>query len=80
MAKQTESKESKKSKEVTLRYKLKLVVEVSGEIEGQKPLMDDTEIYALYRWAEDDIAEKLDGVCEVLEVKAVQMEEVERTL
>lgn len=77
MAKQTESK---KSKEVTLRYTLKLVVEVSGEVTGQKPLMEETGIYAFYRWAEEDIAEKLEGECEVLEVKAIQMEEVEETL
>lgn len=79
MAKQTESKQNQKSKEVTIRYKLKLVVEVSGEIDG-KPLMDEVAPYALYRWAEKDIAEKLEGECEVLEVKAIQMEEVEETL
>lgn len=68
---------SKKQKDMTLRYKIRIVADIEGEVSGQPPLMEDTGIAPFISWAEDDISEKLQGECTVVGVKSVELKEVE---
>ena len=54
-----------------------MVVEIEGSIVDTKTLRDDTGIEPFVQWASDDIEEALDGVCKIVQVKKVELEEVD---
>lgn len=64
-------------KPIKIKYKIKMVVEIEGSIEDTKTLRDDTGIEPFIQWASDDIEEALDGICKILQVKKVELEEVD---
>jgi hypothetical protein len=63
-----------KDSNVTVKYKIRMVVDVEGEIEGQPSLKDDTGIAPFIQWACDDIEEALENTCECVEVLKVDLE------
>ena len=71
----TEKKQE--SKEITLKYKIRMVVDIDGEIDGQTPLKEDTGIYPFMQWAVEDIESKLNCCCDIVDVKKVELEEVD---
>ncbi len=58
-------------------YKIRMVVEIEGSVTGQPPLKEDTGIYPFLQWAVEDIEDKLDGCCEIVDVKSVELREVD---
>ncbi len=68
--------EKEQAKTINMAYKIKMVVEIEGEIEGQPPLKDETGIYPMIKWAAEDIERQLNGICDIVDVKAVELKEV----
>ena len=64
-------------KTVKINYKIRMVVEIEGSIVDTKTLRDDTGIEPFVQWASDDIEEALDGVCKIVQVKKLELEEVD---
>lgn len=60
----------------TISYKLRLVVDVNGEVNCQLPLAVDTGIYTFMQWTIEDIESKLKGTCDIVDVKRVELEDV----
>lgn len=69
---------TEKSREITLKYKIRMVIDIEGEVDGQSPLKEDTcSIYPFMQWTIEDIESKLKGICDVIDVKKVELEAVE---
>ncbi len=64
-------------KDREVAYKIRMVVEIKGSITAQPPLKEDTGIFPFLQWAVEDIEDKLDGICEIVDVKAVELREVD---
>ena len=69
---------SKKGNEkpIKINYKIRMVVEIEGSLEDTRDLREDTGIEPFIQWASDDIEEALDGICKIVGVKKVELEEV----
>ena len=70
-------KSNKDNKNINLAYKIRMVVDIQGEVSGQPPLKQDTGIYPFMEWAVNDIEQKLQGECEIIDVTAVELKQVE---
>lgn len=64
--------------EIEIKYKLKLLVEVEGTISSPRSLRDDPGIEPMVQWAAEDIAQALDGECNVLDVTSISLEKVSK--
>lgn len=71
------SKNKENEKTVKIKYKIRMLVDIEGEIEETRKLRDDTGIEPFIQWASEDIEEKLDCICDIVGVKKVELEEVE---
>lgn len=60
----------------TLKYKIRMVIDIEGEVDDERNLRDDTGIEPFIQWAADDIEEKLDGTCEIIKVTKVELEDI----
>lgn len=60
----------------TLRYKIRMVIEIEGEVDDERDLRDDTGIEPFIQWAAEDIEGKLDGTCEIIKVTKVELEDI----
>ena len=70
-------KSNKDNKNINLAYKIRMVVDIQGEVSGQPPLKQDTGIYPFMEWVVNDIEQKLQGECEIIDVTAVELKQVE---
>lgn len=70
------SKKQKNTKKYDIRYKIRMVVDIEGDIEETKDLREDTGIEPFIQWAAEDIEQALDGVCEIVSVKKVELEDI----
>lgn len=71
------NKETKVTKERTVKYKIRMIIDIDGEIDGQAPLSEDTGIYPFIQWAMEDIENKLGCTCDIVDVKKVELEEID---
>lgn len=71
----TENSE-RKEKVINLKYKIRMVVDIDGEIDGQQPLKEDTSIYSFMQWAVEDIESQLKCTCDIIDVKKIELEEL----
>ena len=69
--------ENKEQKEINLKYKIRMVIDIEGEIDGQQSLKEDTGIYPFMQWAVEDIENKLKCDCDIIDVKKIELEEIE---
>lgn len=65
----------KKPEPKKIKYKLRIVADVEGEIEESGGLRENTGIEHFLTWAAEDIEDMLEGVCEIVEVKKIELEE-----
>lgn len=64
-------------KEKSIRYKIRMIVDIKGEATTEDDLRENTGIEPYIVWAAEDIEEALDGVCEIVGVQKVELELVE---
>ena len=67
-----------KSKETTfdIKYKLRLVVDIEGDVEDTRCLRDDSGIEPFIQWFIQDLENALDANCDVKKVLKIELEEV----
>lgn len=67
----------KEKKEMSIRYKMRLIVDIKGEAIRNVDLIESTRIDPFITWAANDIEKALDGECEIVGVQKVELELVE---
>lgn len=60
----------------TIKYKIRIIADIEGELEEDHGLKEDTGIEKFLAWAAEDIEQELDGVCKIVGVKKVELEEL----
>lgn len=81
-------KEKKAETTIATKYKIKMIVEITGEIETlaendsvRGDLREgDAGIWRVVRWAQDDIEDRIEGTCEVLNILSCNMEQSFETM
>ncbi len=64
-------------KEKSIRYKIRMIVDIEGEFATDVDLRESTGIDLYLYQAADNIETVLDGVCEIVGVQKVELELVE---
>lgn len=60
-----------------IKYKIRIVADIEGAIsENGRSLKEDTGIEPFLAWAAEEIADKLEGECDIVGVKKVELEEL----
>ena len=64
-------------KEMSIKYKIRMTVDIEGEVTTDLPLRERIGIEPYIDWAVNDIEKALDGECEIVGVQKVELELVE---
>lgn len=64
-------------KEMSIKYKIRMTVDIEGEVTTDLPLRESIGIEPYIDWAVNDIEKALDGECEIVGVQKVELELVE---
>ncbi len=64
-------------KEMNIKYKIRMTVDIEGEVTTDLPLRESIGIEPYIDWAVNDIEKALDGECEIVGVQKVELELVE---
>lgn len=64
-------------KEMSIKYKMRITVDIKGEATTDLPLRENTGIEPYINWAINDIEKALDGECEIVGVQRVELGLVE---
>lgn len=64
-------------KEMSIKYKIRMTVDIEGEVTTDLPLRESIGIEPYIDWAVNDIEKALDGECEIVGVRKVELELVE---
>lgn len=67
----------KEKKEMSIRYKIRMIVDIEGEASTDTDLRENTGIEPYIIWAAEGIEKALDGECEIVGVQKVELELVE---
>lgn len=70
------AKIKQENESIKVAYKIRMVIDIEGELEDERTLRDDTGIEPVIQWAADDIEEKLGCVCDIVGVKKVELEQL----
>lgn len=64
-------------KEMSIKYKIRMTVDIEGEVTTDLSLRESSGIEPYITWAAADIEKALDGECEIVGVQKVELELVE---
>ena len=66
----------KEKEHKTIRYKIRIIADIEGELDEDCGLIEDTSIEKFLTWAAEHIEHKLESTCDIVGVKKVELEEL----